>query len=110
MKLFILCDGCGCDLLCIHIGISHRNFTEWVWNPFMCDIAHRNALYAEQIAPREHFHKPTYNPFHEIKSHVKKCSRIQKESHRVNEPEPNPFPLFAAGSRIAIRSSDNSQA
>ena len=20
------------------IGITHRNRTEWVWNPFMCDI------------------------------------------------------------------------
>ena len=26
MKLFTRCD--GCDLLCIHIGIAHRNHTE----------------------------------------------------------------------------------
>ena len=28
----------------IHIGIAHRNCTEWVWNPFMYDITHTNTL------------------------------------------------------------------
>ena len=63
MKLFTGCDGCGCDLLCIHIESVHRNH---VWNPFMCDIAHRNALHAEQITPCKHFYKPRLNTIHSI--------------------------------------------
>ena len=82
-NLFTRCDGCGCDLLCIHIGIEHRNHTEWVWNPFMCDIEHRNASHAEQIAPCEHFHKPTYNPFYFIKLHVNKSQSQTKEKRTV---------------------------
>ena len=82
MKLFTWCDRCGCDLLCIHIGITHCNHTEWVWNPFMCDIAHRNASYAEQITPCEHFPKPTYNPFYFIKSHVNKSLSQTKNTPR----------------------------
>ena len=85
MKLFTQCDGCECDLLCIHIGIAHHNHTEWVWNPFMCDIGNANALHAEQIAPCEHFHKPTYNPFHFIKLQINK-SQSQTKTHHVNEP------------------------
>ena len=68
----------GCDLLCIHIGMTHHNCTEWVWNPFLCDFAHRNASHTEQITKCEHFHKPTYNPFNFIKSHVNK-SQLQKK-------------------------------
>ena len=38
----------GVDVICyVYIGIPHRNHTEWVWNIFMCNIAHRNALHTE---------------------------------------------------------------
>ena len=63
-------------VLCIHIGMAHHNRTEWVQN-----IAHRNALHAEQITPCEHFPKPTYNPFHFLKSHVNKSE--SQEMHCV---------------------------
>ena len=52
----------------------------------MCIITHRNASHAEQITPCEHFPKPTYNPFHFIKSHVNKSQLQTKKTHRVNEP------------------------
>ena len=80
MKLFTWCNGCGYDLLCIHIGIAHRNNTEWVWNPFMCDIAHRNASHKEHVIPCEHSPKPTYNPFHFTKSHVNKSQSQTKKT------------------------------
>ena len=81
VKLFTQCNGCGCDLQCIYIGIAHCNHTEWVQNPCMCDITHKYASHAEQITPCEHFHKPTYNPFHKIKSHVNKSqSQIEKRT------------------------------
>ena len=54
VKLLTRCDGCGCNLQCIYIGITYRNHTEWLWNPFMCDITHITASHTEEIAPCEH--------------------------------------------------------
>ena len=57
----------GVDEICNVFILELYIAVEWVQNPFMCNITHKYALHTEQIAPCEHFHKPTYNPFHEIK-------------------------------------------
>ena len=59
---------------------AHGNHTEWVWNPFVYDIAHTNAPHTEQIALCEHFHKPTYNPFHFIKPRENKSQSQTKKT------------------------------
>ena len=71
----------GATAICIdtYIIITHHNRIEWVWNLFHvwchthkcdCDIA---------AAPYEQYHWHPHNS-------LKKRSRIQRESHRVNEP------------------------
>ena len=62
------------------IGIAHRNCTEWIWNPFTCDIAHRKASHAETTTLCEHFHKPTYNPITFHKLHVNKSQSQTKKT------------------------------
>ena len=61
----------GVDAIC-YVYVLELNIA--IANPFMCDIAHRNVSHTEQIAPCEHFHKPTCNPFRSI------------SPQRVNEP------------------------
>ena len=60
------------------VWIAHCNHTEWVWNPFMCDVTHTNATVIIAVAPYEQYDWHPHNPFF---NH----SRIHKE-HRVNEP------------------------
>ena len=54
---FILILFTRCDAICnvLIIGIACRNRTEWVWYPFMCDIAH-TSLHAHGIALCEQCH------------------------------------------------------
>ena len=60
------------------VWIAHRNHTEWVWNPFICDIAHINVIAIITVTPYEQYHWHLHNPFFYR-------SRIHK-THHVNEP------------------------
>ena len=77
MRLFIWCD---CDIaVAILCAMSHM---EWVPNIFcgivMCDSN-------INIHSKSHPH-PLHHVNNFTKLHAEKRSRIQKESHRVNEP------------------------
>ena len=71
----------------VHILESHITIAQNVYGTHCtCDIAHTSASHAEQIALCKNFHKPTYNPFHFIISHVNKSQLQKNKTHRVNEP------------------------
>ena len=55
---------------------SHRMDME----PIHVQHPHKYTSHTEQISPCEHFHKPTYDPFHFIKSHVNKSQSQTKKN------------------------------
>ena len=87
----ILCE-CNCDFLIpfcetvqtvwlpfiSFLWITYRNCTEWVWNPFMCDVTHTNTTAIITSAPYEQYHWHPHDPFLS-QSHSQK-------THRVNKP------------------------
>ena len=60
----------------IHNGIAHRNCTELICNPFMCDIAHTNASQSHHMNSLIDFHT----------THFLSQSHSQKKLHCVKEP------------------------
>ena len=88
----VRCTG-GCDFQCtcigMHIaftGIAHRNRTEWVWNLFGCDVAHKTVSHAERIAPCEHYHWHPHNPLHAIKKTQSHSEKIAPCERAVTSP------------------------
>ena len=67
----------GVTAICIDtfIEIAHRNHTEWVWNPFMCDITHTNASQSYYMNSLIDIHTTHFI-----------AVAFTKKSHRANEP------------------------
>ena len=73
---FVMYTYCNCTLQLHRIGME----------PIHVPHRTQKCMHAEQITPCEHFHKPTYNPFHFIKSHVdlyKSQSQTKKNASRA---------------------------